>query len=228
MTMRTTALVATTVAIVCAVPCFAQKVNLKQTQFEDGTGSIGLAPGWQLTGAYRGSPQCQGPDGSVVILGVPWAMIRPDSSLTSLPAAAQSPIAQPNDLVGALREVLAKKAQATLKSVRMRPAPSANPGAPAAYFLYEYVQNGRTYVALGYFTALDYGPGNPWQLYSSAVTAPKEKFTKMLPTMMAMWKSWRPNGQAPLAGSESAKIDEIIKDRSERMDEIQKQFRKLL
>ena len=205
--MRRRTMIALPVAAFAVLaPAYSQNVTLKETPFPDGTGSIGLAPGWKLAGAYRGSPQCLGPDGSAIALGLPWAMIRPDSSLTSLPAAQQSPIASPNDLVGAVREVLAKKVQATLKSVRMRPAPSPNPGSPAAYLFYEYVQNGRTYTALGYFTALDYGPENPWQLYSSAVVAPKEKFTKNIRAMMAMWKSWKPNGQAQMAGSESAKV----------------------
>jgi hypothetical protein len=214
------------IALSCAAPVHAQA--LKQTSFPDGTGSIGLGNGWTLNGAYRGSPHCQGPDGCHVILGLPWAIVPPDSSLRSLPSVAQSPIASPNDLVGALVEVLTKRSKARVLSVRMRPAPSPTPGAPAAYLLYEYVRDGQTFVGIGYFTPLVYGPGDPWQLYSSAVIAPKDKFTKHIKTMMAMWKSWRPNGKPPLAGSESARIDEAIRDSYDSFAEIQKEFRKLL
>jgi hypothetical protein len=222
-------LAATAVAIVCAAPEYAHAQKLKQKQFEDGTGSIGLANGWTFQGAYRGSAQCSGPDGAIVAVGVPWTILRPDSSVAGLPAAGQTPIAQVGDLIGALREVLGKKAGAQLISVRTRPAAAPNPGVPAVYAMYEYQYQGKTYAALSYLTALDYGSGSPaWQLYASAVIAPKAQFTKMLPTMMAMWKSWRPNGNAPLAGSESAKIDAIIRDKYKSLDAIQKEFRKLL
>lgn len=207
----------------------AQAPKLKTATFEDGTGTIGLAPGWKMSGAYRGSVQCQGPNDSLVALGIPWAILRPDSSVAQLPAAMQTPLAMSGDLIGALREVLGKKANATLKTVRTRPAAPANPGAPAVYALYEYEKDGKTYVALSYLTALDYGSGSPaWQEYASAIIAPKEKFTAMLPAMMAMWKSWKPNGRAPLAGSESAKVDEIIRNNYKSLDRIQQQFRKLL
>lgn len=218
------------VAMIAAAPVFAQKAaKLKQTQFGDGTGSIGIPAGWKLAGAYRGSAQCEGPGGALVALGVPWTILLPGSAAAETPAGAQHPTARSGDLIGALREVIVKLGNATLKSVRTRPAPPAVPGAPAVYALYEYVQNGKRYVALSYLTALDYGGGSPaWQLYASAVIAPKDKFTKLLPTMMAMWKSWRPNGKAPLAGSESAKVDAIIRDRYNSLDKIQKQFREEL
>lgn len=206
-----------------------QAPRLKQTDFPDGTGSVGLPNGWQLGGAYRGSVQCTGPNGSGVVLGMPWTILRPDSSVAALPASGQTPMARTGDLATALREVVHKSVHCQLKSVRSRQAPSIFPGVPAVYYLYDYVQNGKTITALGYFTALDYGPSTPsWQLYSSAVAAPKEHFVKLLPTMLAIWKSWRPNGQAPKAGSESAKLDEILKGRRESFEKIQEEFRKLL
>jgi hypothetical protein len=225
--MKKAAVLATAAAIVCTIPGYAQAPKLKTVPFADGTGSIGVAPGFRVGGVYRGAIQCNGPDGAWLNLGTPWAMISPGSSLTTLPTAATSAIAHPSDLSGALREVLAKNVKARLLSLNARPAPPAIPGAPAAYFLYEYEQNGRRFTALGYFTALVYD-NEQWQLYSSAVGAPKEVFIKKLPTMMAMWKSWRPNGKPPLAGSESAKIDEIIRDRMDSTERMQKEFRKLL
>ena len=43
-------------------PAAAQ--NLRRVEFEDGTGSIGLAAGWTITGVYRGSVSCSGPNGA--------------------------------------------------------------------------------------------------------------------------------------------------------------------
>jgi hypothetical protein len=210
-------------------PAAAQKIALKQKAFEDGTGSIGVAPGWQYGSAYRGSVQVRKADGSTVVLGMPWVLLRPDSSVATLPAAAQQAQAMPGDIGTALRQILAKNGGATLKSVRSRPAPAAVAGTRAVYLLYDFVANGKTYTALGYFTPLIYGGDSPsWQLYSSAVIAPRAVFLKQLPTMMAMWRSWRPNGQAPRKGSESATIDDLLKNRRESFERIQEAFRETL
>ncbi|MBC7805187.1 MAG: hypothetical protein H7145_03455 [Akkermansiaceae bacterium] len=47
--------------MIVASSAHAQTVKLKTTPFPNGTGSIGLAPGWQVTDAYRGSVACTGP-----------------------------------------------------------------------------------------------------------------------------------------------------------------------
>lgn len=216
--------------MIFAVTRIGQKAPaLKTTQFPDGTGSIGVAPGWKLGETYRGSCSLSGPGDTAVVLGIPWAILRPDSSVASLPAGQQTPMANPGDLATALREVITKRAQARLTSLRMRPAPSATPNVPAAQCMYEYELNGKIFSALGYLTTLDYGASSPaWQLYASAVIAPKPRFMKELPTMLAVWKSWRPNGQAPKAGSESAKFDEMMQKNRENYDKMQAEFRKLL
>jgi hypothetical protein len=213
------------------VPAHAQNktaVKLTQKEFEDGTGSIGVAPGWRYESAYRGTVQCLGPNNAAVVLGFPWTVTRPDSEVAQFVGPDQ-PMAAVGDIPNALREVLAKKVRATLKSLRSQSAPPAIDGVPAYYMLYEYVQDGKTFVALGYLTTLNYGPSSPsWTLYASAVVAPKDQFMKQLPTMLAMWKSWRPNGSNPRAGSESAKFDKMLNDRIESFEKMQAEFRKLL
>ena len=42
---------------------------LKTTEFPDGTGTIGLAPGWKVDGSYRGSIGCKGPGGAAILVG---------------------------------------------------------------------------------------------------------------------------------------------------------------
>ena len=106
-----------------------------------------------------------------------------------------------------------EKSGTRLISLRSRPAPSPEPGIPAAYFLYEMESNGKRTTALGYFSAI-IDPTQTlgyWQLYSSAVMAPKETFIKEFGTLMAIFSSYRPNGKAPREGSDGALIDEAIK-----------------
>jgi hypothetical protein len=184
---------------------------LKTTEFPDGTGTIGLPAGWRIDGAYRGAVGCKGPGGSAVVMGFPWVIQRPDHEVNNMAVRVEGPRARVGDLAGALREVLAHN-KGRLVSLRSKPAPSGLPGIPAVYFLYEYQRDGQTLVGMGYFSTI----GDPndtvlpyWQLYSSAVIAPKERFMKDLPTMMAIWNSWRPNGQKPREGSNSALIDAV-------------------
>lgn len=202
-----------------------QVPKLKTTELEDGTGTIGLAPGWKITDAYRGTVVCKSPEGSGVVMGFPWTVLRPDHPVANMPEqrfAAPTPRARVGDLPTALREVLKVNSKARLTSLRSRPAPSGIAGVPAIYFLYEFQRDGKTFVGLGYFSTI----GDPndgtlpyWQLYSSAVIAPKARFVKDLPTMMAMWNSWRPNGQKPREGSNGALIDAVKEANQKRAQE---------
>jgi hypothetical protein len=207
-------------------PTSAQR--LQRTQFEDGTGSIGLPPGWRITSVYRGKVTCAGPNGAAVNLGIPWGIQTP-GKLTELPTYGKYPLAHPGDIPTALREVLQKYVRANLRSLSGNPAPQAFRGVPAYYLLYDFEQNGRMMTGLGYFTALTYGPDSPgWELYSSGVAAPREQFPQMLQTMLQMWSSWRPNGQAPSEGSSSALFDELQAERQLSHERISRKFRRLL
>jgi hypothetical protein len=202
-----------------------QVPKLKTTELEDGTGTIGLAPGWKITESYRGIVICKSPDGSGVVMGMPWTILRPDHPVTNMPerrAMGPVAIARVGDLPTALHEVLKVNSKARLISLRSRPAPSGLAGVPAVYFLYEFQRDGKTFVGLGYFSTI----GDPndgtlpyWQLYSSAVIAPKERFVKNLPTMMAMWNSWRPNGKKPREGSNGALMDAVKEANDRRAQE---------
>ncbi len=202
--------------------------GLRQTPFEDGTGSIGLPPGWQINNAYRGSVTCVGPDGGFVVLGLPWTIVNPNSSVMTLPSVRQQPIARIGDIVGAWREVLAKRFGARLVSVRGNPTTGFARGVPAYHLLYDYEQNGRRGTGLGYFTVLSYGPNDPWQLYSSYVVTFSDQFPQMVQTMVSMWRSWRPNGQEPREGSTSAMWDDILRERRLSYEFWQREFRQQL
>jgi hypothetical protein len=214
--MKTSLLVtlALSLTVAASVPCAAQ--TLRTDPLHDKTGTIGLAPGWKQINAYRGAVDCSGPNGASIRLGLPFAILVPIDPVTGWrPIGADTaPVANTGDLVGALREVMTKSFQARITKLTKRQAKSASPGVPAYYFCYDFVQGGKTFTVLGYFTTLSYGSTSPvWSLYSSGVIAPKPVFKKMLPTMLKMWASWRPNGQEPDSGSASALVDGIIKQR---------------
>ena len=221
--------VSVSAAVMMGVSAPTHAQTLKQTAFSDGTGSIGLAPGWRIDGANKGSVQCLGPNGAAVILKVPWVILRPESSLNDLSSAENSPVAPAGDVPAALREIMKKKVGATLKNMRMRRAASAPGGPPAYVILYEFSQNGKALTGLGYFAALDYGSSQPfWQLYSSAIVAPTKTFAQAAPTMVKMWRSWKPNGLPPKEGSTSAIFDKIVSDRQLSYQKIQNEAGKLL
>jgi hypothetical protein len=196
----------------------APAVKIKTTELPDGTGTIGMPAGWVFTGAYRGTVFCRGPQGSSVTMGHAFVISRPDHPAHQLGIATSAPMAPDGDLVAALKGVL-RSADNRLISLRTLPAPPSAPGVPAVYYLYELESKGKRLTALGYFTTIagDDGSTLPyWQMYCSVVMAPKETFMKELPTLMAMWNSWRPNGQKPRAGSEGAMIDAVIADSTRR------------
>ncbi len=206
----------------------AGQTGLRTTAFPDGTGSIGLPAGWEIASANRGQVAASDGKGAAVVLGMPWTVLKTGTSLDEFDTS-RTPKAASGDLLRALGEVLAKNAGSRLLSVRSRPAPSPVPGARAAYLFYEMESGGGTLTAVGYFAALDPGPTSPsWTLYASAVMASKARFARTLPTMMAMWRSWRANGADPLRGSQSAELDEILKDRRDSYERIQAAFRREL
>ncbi len=218
-----------------------QTPKLTTKEFPDGTGTIGLAPGWVLDGAYRGTCGCRSANGSGIIMGMGQPILRPDGPVGQMPESVmlKMPTARVGDLSRAIRSIL-EKSGARVKSLRARPAPSASPGVPASYYLYEYESKGKKLTAMGYFTTLAYYESSPnWDLYSSYVTAPSERFMQDLPTMMSMWNSWRPNGQKPKAGSESENLDKALaenlrmhratmKEQRESFDRMQEKFKNVL
>jgi hypothetical protein len=189
----------------------APRVSLTTKEFPDGTGTIGLPAGWSIEGSYRGTVGCNGPSSQKAIMGMAFIIGRPDHPNNNLGIPYNGPMGRDGDLVGALRAVLEKNGT-RLISLRSRPAPSPSPGIPAAYFLYEMESNGKRTTALGYFSAIidQTQTLGYWELYSSAVMAPKETFVKEFPTLMAIFDSYRPNGKKPKQGSDGAMMDEAI------------------
>jgi hypothetical protein len=210
----------------------APTVKLTTKEFPDGTGTIGLPADWKIDGSYRGTVFCDGPNSQKVIMGMAFVIGRPSHPANNLGIPYDGPMGRDGDLEGALQAVLAKNGT-RLISLRRRDAPSPAPGIPAAFFLYEMESKGKRVIALGYFSAImENDQTLPyWQLYSSAVMAPKEAFSKELPTLMAIWSAYRPNGKKPREGSDGALIDatiaENLKLRRQTLKEQQEAFERM-
>lgn len=198
--------------------------RLATREFPDGTGTIGLPSGWKIDGSYRGTVYCNGPSGEKAVMGMAFVIGRPDHPANNTGVPYNGPMGRDGDLAGALRAVL-EKGGSRLIRLRSREAPSPAPGVPAAYFLYELESKGKRSVVLGYFSAImDDDQTLPyWQLYSSAVLAPKATFMKELPALMAIWSSYRPNGKKPREGSDGATIDAAVSDSLKRRRETLKE-----
>ncbi len=225
---KTVAFVVACVAVFAVLPAFAQGVKLKPTPFPDGTGSIGVAPGWSFDSASKGGVTCTGKDGAIMILQLPYTILRPESSVAQLPGSERVAMASSGDIVGALRSVMSKIG-ATLGQVRGRKLGNLPTGAPTYLLLYQCRYGNKDFTGIGYFASLEYGYDQPsWSLYSSSAVTPTAQFTKQLPLILAMWKSWRPSGNKPAEGSAGAVFDEILKKKNASFEEIQKQFREQL
>ena len=209
-----------------ALPAFAQ--HLRQTPFEDGTGGIGLPAGWRILDVYRGQVQAAHGQDRMVRLGQSPIIERPGNMVAEMAARQGAPMARVGDLPGAISAII-RSVHGKMISLRARPAPPSFPGVPAYYILYRFTQGGTDNTGLCYCTTIDPGGDSPyWNMYISAVIARTPVFIKSLPTLMAIWKSWRPNGQAPKAGSESAVIDEVIKHSQESFTKLNDKFDKYI
>lgn len=187
--------------------------KLKTTEFPDGTGTIGLPPGWRIQESYRGAVVCLNPDASQVTMGLGQVIGRPNHPANNMGIPTQIPMARDGDLEGGIRAILAKGG-GRVTSMRSRPGPPGGNGTPGVYYLYEFEKPGKRISALGYFAAITEADQTLpyWQLFTCAVLARKEYFMRDLPAMMAMWGSWRPNGAKPKPGSDGAMIDAVIAD----------------
>lgn len=218
----------------------APAVKLTTTEFPDGTGTIGLPAGWKIDGSYRGQVFCDGPGSQRVRMGTAFVIGRPDHPAHNQGIPYNGPMGRDGDLEGALQAVLEKNGT-RLISLRARDLPSPAPGIPAKLFLYEMESGGKRIQALGYFSAImESDQTLPyWQLYASAVMTAKDDFMKDLPTLMAIWESYRPNGAKPREGSQGAMIDagiaadlkrrqQTLKEQQEAFDRMNERFKAVI
>jgi hypothetical protein len=173
------------------------KVPLQRVAFPDGSGSIGVPPGWRFVDAQKGVVDVAGPNGAVAGFGyyqqVPltWFGPRPN-----LPGLMVGPIREP---ATALRNYYDSVFQGALSSgrgtyrvVEGTPVAPLTAGAQTALLLVEVNIPPHRARSLALVSV---APVNNelWLFYLSQVAAPATDFAAQLPGMLQMWGSWSLN-----------------------------------
>lgn len=166
---------------------------LRQTQFPDGSGTIGLPAGWRITGAYKGTVDITGPHGENASFGgYQNAFIHP---MPGYPASGmRGPYRPPSSAWPYYLDVLTQGAfsrrQAMYRPIEQLPV-AASQG-QAAYVSYEVQMQGKTAYGLAMVNTAPIDQ-SMWFFYSSCIAAPAEVWPRSFSTMWAMWKSWSVN-----------------------------------
>jgi hypothetical protein len=170
-------------------------VRLKTVTFPDGTGSIGLAPGWKIDDQKRDSILLSGPDRASMRLG--------QYGTTVQPAAVQfgaenyftvvQNLSDPVTATAAYVEQAGRRAgkPLRLRVLEVKPVSGGGGGSNAVMMHYR-IEGAVVEEGYGFFAAGPVGSGMG-QLYSSFATAPPAAFKKHFVTMLAIWRSRRTN-----------------------------------
>jgi hypothetical protein len=169
--------------------------KLRTVRFDDGSGSIGIASGFNLVDQRRDSIVIKGPEGTQVALG--------QYGSTIVPAAVQFGAEQHFTVIENLADPIAvtaayvdqagrKSGQAMRLKVLEARRITGNGGMNAAVLRYR-IEGASSFEGYGFFAAGPVG-GGMGQSYSSYIGAPgAAAFKKYAPAMLAMWQSKRTN-----------------------------------
>jgi hypothetical protein len=159
-------------------------VRLTPAQFPDGSGQIGLPPGFHITNSYKGTVDVAGPNGEGMSLGGYATVTYPQSR-----GMFQGvPVVSSNDPVRAVIDLQAFYHQ-RIKIIDARPVQVQANGRWAFIRYSTNNSNGQPVEGLGLFGMM---PIDQTQglLYQSYVNAPPQVFRQSLPAMWAAWQSW--------------------------------------
>jgi hypothetical protein len=163
--------------------------TLTKTQLLDGSGWISLAPGWRIVGSYKGTVDAVGPNGEVLSLGGYQQVFNYE-----YPNMMYGPYRPPWPAFAHSQDTMNKKAlsrgQASIRLIEQMP--DQYPNGQAAWLAYEMVFSGRPYRGLAWVATAPLADGS-WFFYCSYASAPADRYTQVLPTLVAMWKSWGVN-----------------------------------
>jgi hypothetical protein len=157
----------------------AANVQLTRVSFPDGSGSIGLAPGWELKYASQGAADIGGPQ--------PYSGMSIGTNLT---------VAYTSDNPAQAIQMMAQQAaQQQGKSIRLtmidsKPTPWQS--GKASFLRYRAVMDGQSIDYFGLFAITPFD-GNQVFFYSSYIQGNTANFAKVLPVGLKIWGSWSVN-----------------------------------
>jgi hypothetical protein len=201
----------------------AAPAPLTRTPLPDGSGSIGLAPGWQIVGAYKGTVDVVGPNGASMSLGGQNIVVPAQAAalFPGYPAVSSSDPAQ------ALVE-MSRQSGAQMQIIDRRPIEWQN--GQAAFVRYRGSAGGRSVDGFALAALMPYDT-NAMFFYLSYIAAPPQVFPQIFPTALQMWGSWSINPsvftQRLMAAAQSMRetgdiITSGYNDRSRAYDSINK------
>lgn len=169
-------------------------VPLTRTPLLDNSGAIGLAPGWRITGSYKGTVDILGPEGTQMALGGYFNVTTTQAQAAGMfrGMAAVSSTDPARGLVEISQQMARAKGQRLdLRIIDQRPVPGWQ-GGNAAFVRYRAVIDGAAWDAFGLFSIQFYDT-NAALFYLSYVSAPSTVFRNILPTALRMWGTWSIN-----------------------------------
>lgn len=175
----------------------AREVALQRQQFGDGSGSIGVAPGWRIGSSWKGIVDLAGPNGAIAVFGLyQQVMVNWIGPPSTIPGAMTGRIRDPASALRSYCDSLSKgmisRGQASFRVVEGTPIPPLVAGGQAAMLLVEVKSAQGTARALALVSVAPVDAEN-WVYYMSQVAAPAQDFAQQLPVMMQMWASWNLN-----------------------------------
>ena len=178
----------------------APRVKLQAQRLPDGSGAIKVPEGWNVN-AVNSMVDVIGPNGEECHFGL-WTPVYTPAKAAAMRQLGVStgivPVAPYTDPESALK--MAGKAFAAAAGMdwtfKRRIDQADAPGFPgrAKYLLYEadVTKDGKTTTTRS-LVLVDVMPTAPdmWVFYASGVGCPADQFDRNLPTLMAIWKSWK-------------------------------------
>lgn len=171
--------------------------KLKPVRLPDGSATIDLPEGWQLTPtSTKGSLEANGPNGEALVLGLALPVTVP-AGLGNGPFIL--PYMAPEQAIVAIMPSLNYAARqsggAISENVRVVSSQRvAYEGGQAAFMVWQQdtiTRNRRTEMTLyGLVITAPAGP-SAWMFYASAAMAPTVHFKDALPAMLEAWQSWK-------------------------------------
>lgn len=171
-------------------PVQRKPVQLQKQQLPDGSGWIGIAPGYRVTASYKGTVDVVGPDGAFMGLGSPnMAYVNPLPGTP--PNMMTGPYRDPVRALYLFMDVQLKRAlsRGEGKMKILETAPTPTPGGQGAFISFEVSVPQATYRYFGSFATRPVD-NTMWWFYASYVGAPVNVFAREFPTMWDIWQSW--------------------------------------
>src|SRR5579871_1108240 len=200
MNRKTSLLCAFVFAASCAAWLSVGAQQLTRKTFSDGSGSIGLAPGYHITSSGNGAVVAAGPHGAGVVLGMTVPCVTRDVARyhPDIPSEALFPGSPRLDFTDVARAAVdliqyTGRTSASIENLKIKAVERFKvPNGKGAFIRYSATLNGKKMEVFGLYEILPVDQVSG-MFYYSAVSANKESYASSLPTMMKMWQSWSLN-----------------------------------